>query len=123
MANSTSLPVYDAKETQIPTTDTKSEAPPAYVLQKNFQIGTHSTPPLVTPNQLQTHLNLLKAFNDLRTKIEQGGEGLPSATASLDADKRWVWFLQLAVERYEYSYFLFATLNLPVQISPLDKEF
>lgn len=76
------------------------EAPPAYALKSNFKIGYHTTPsPLVSPSQLQTHLNLLRAFKDLRTRIEQDTHNLPSAAASLDVEKRWVWFIELAVER------------------------
>lgn len=72
-------------------------------LKSNFKVGNQLTPsPLVSPTQLQAHLNLLRAFKELRIRVEQDAHNLPPAAASLDTEKRWIWFLELAVERCAY---------------------
>lgn len=94
---------YETTETEklLPSAlDAGNGAPLAYSLQSSFKIGHRVAPsPLVSTSQLQAHLNLLKAFKDLKDRVEQHPQGLPQLAISLDAEKRWVWFLQLAVER------------------------
>lgn len=83
------------------TPATGGGAAPAYALQSDFKIGHRVVPsPLVSTSQLQTHLNLLRAFRDLKDRVEQHPHGLHQLAVSLDTEKRWVWFLQLAVERF-----------------------
>lgn len=72
----------------------------ADLLQSSFKIGNRVAPgPLVLTEQLQAHLRLLKAFKDLKDRVQQRPQGLYQPALSLNAEKRWVWFLYLAVER------------------------
>jgi hypothetical protein len=98
------LPEYDdhfVPPTTPITPSAVAEFPPAYALQSNFSIGTRVTPaPLVSASQLKAHLKLLRAFKSLRVRVEQSpGDFAPDA-AALTPEKRWTWFLELAVERY-----------------------
>jgi hypothetical protein len=71
--------------------------PPEYTLPETFTIGRNSTRHLVRPDQLSAHLQLLAAFNQLKLRVVAS----ESLIAGLEADseKRWVWFVNLAVER------------------------
>ncbi|KAJ8579442.1 hypothetical protein M405DRAFT_704972, partial [Rhizopogon salebrosus TDB-379] len=68
-------------------------------LPETFTVGRHSTRHLVRPDQLSVHLQLLAAFNQLKQRVIAS----ESLIAGLEADseKRWVWFVNLAVERFE----------------------
>ncbi|KAG6334620.1 hypothetical protein ID866_4472 [Astraeus odoratus] len=55
---------------------------------------------LVTDKQLEGHLALLRAFHSLRQTVQAGNDKFPAAAKKLDAEKRWTWFVSLAVERY-----------------------
>lgn len=78
-----------------------SDAPPDYALQSNFKIGKATTPkPLVAAAQLQLHLDLLRAFKELRTRVERDQNGFLDIVQALEPERRWVWFLELAVARY-----------------------
>jgi hypothetical protein len=97
--------------------------PPVYALQSHFNIGDHVTPcPLVSANQLKTHLKLLKAFKDLRTQVEDNAfiVGLPKSALGLEPHKRWVWFLELAVER---CVFFDVSLDSPALLSGVGADF
>ncbi|KAG6839851.1 hypothetical protein H0H87_012772, partial [Tephrocybe sp. NHM501043] len=72
-----------------------------YTPPSTFKIGEKWTKtPLVTTAQLKGHLALLRAFSQLRAKIE----GLEVEAWTTDRyipdnkHKRWVWFVGLAVE-------------------------
>ncbi|KIJ16489.1 hypothetical protein PAXINDRAFT_75707 [Paxillus involutus ATCC 200175] len=57
---------------------------------------------LVTPQQLKGHLALLRAFHALRQTVQAGNDyRFPADVRLLDADRRWTWFVSLAVERFE----------------------
>jgi hypothetical protein len=71
--------------------------PPEYTLPATFTIGRRSTFHLVRPDQLRAHLQLLAAFNHLKERII-ASECL-IAGLETDSEKRWVWFVNLAVER------------------------
>jgi hypothetical protein len=71
--------------------------PPQYTLPETFTIGRHSTGHLVRPDQLKAHLKLLAAFNDLKQRVV-ASESLTTGLEK-DSEKRWVWFVNLAVER------------------------
>ena len=47
-------------------------------------------------NELKAHLNLLRAFHDLKSQVEDGSE------SELDADpeKRWESFVRVSVDKY-----------------------
>ncbi|KAI0051192.1 hypothetical protein FA95DRAFT_1628258 [Auriscalpium vulgare] len=69
-----------------------------------FRIGrTKMQVPLVDVKHVKLHLNLLDAFSRLRQQIETGSSArLPEQALHLDAEKRWAWFVGLAVEsRFE----------------------
>lgn len=75
--------------------------PPAYTFPSTFTIGNGRTlAPLVTPEQLKGHLSLLRLFYNLRATIEAGKDDrLPAWALQLEPERRWAWFVTLAVER------------------------
>ncbi|KAG2070670.1 hypothetical protein BDR04DRAFT_591757 [Suillus decipiens] len=73
--------------------------PPQYTLPETFRIGRYSTQHLVRPDQLKAHLQLLAAFSQLKQRVV-ASESLIAGLES-DSEKRWVWFVNLAVERFE----------------------
>ncbi|KAG1797327.1 uncharacterized protein HD556DRAFT_1356096 [Suillus plorans] len=72
---------------------------PQYTLPETFNIGRCSTQHLVRPDQLKAHLQLLAAFSRLKQRVV-ANESLTAGLES-DSEKRWVWFVNLAVERFE----------------------
>jgi hypothetical protein len=70
--------------------------PPQYTLPETFSIGRFSTRHLVRPNQLKAHLQLLAAFNHLKQQVVASESII--AGLELDSEKRWVWFVNLAVD-------------------------
>lgn len=87
-----------------PYTDTKpqpTDPPLAYTFPTSFSIGSQRTQvPLVTPEKLKGHLGLLRAFYTLRLHVEQGmDERLPPFVKRMEVERRWFWFVGLAVER------------------------
>lgn len=64
--------------------------------------------PLVTVEQIRSHLRLLRAFKRFQEKVEDpysdpGMENvLPPIARSVGAKGRWLWFLEMAVERCVY---------------------
>ncbi|KAG2040497.1 hypothetical protein BDR03DRAFT_915553 [Suillus americanus] len=73
--------------------------PPQYTLPETFNIGPRSTQHLVRPDQLKAHLQLLAAFGHLKQRVV-ASDSLIAGLES-DSEKRWVWFVNLAVERFE----------------------
>ncbi|KAF8885821.1 hypothetical protein BD779DRAFT_1646525, partial [Infundibulicybe gibba] len=77
---------------------------PVYVFPETFRIGTSTIRgPVVRVPQLKGHLALLKAFKDLQIQI---GNLDPATARKLshcpnDRERRWMWFIGLAVERFE----------------------
>ncbi|KAG2145431.1 uncharacterized protein EDB93DRAFT_504192 [Suillus bovinus] len=87
---------------QLPPYTTLSQPetePPQYTLPDTFNIGRCSTHHLVRPDQLKAHLQLLAAFSHLKQRVV-ASENLIAGLES-DSEKRWVWFVNLAVERFE----------------------
>ncbi|KII94204.1 hypothetical protein PLICRDRAFT_419726 [Plicaturopsis crispa FD-325 SS-3] len=80
-----------------------SAEPPTYTFPKTFKIGSSTTTgPLVQPDQLKGHLGLLHAFYSLRCQVEEGSDPrLPEWSTKVDPERRWAWFVGLAVERFE----------------------
>ena len=62
----------------------------------------------LTPEHIKAHLRLLRAFQALKWRVEnpdsypEVASRIPPRARSLNANDRWIWFLQLAVERYAY---------------------
>ncbi|OJA14891.1 hypothetical protein AZE42_13114 [Rhizopogon vesiculosus] len=100
MPGITQQPLADMAEPLPPytTLPQPEPEPPQYTLPERFTIGRNSTHHLVRPDQLKAHLQLLAAFDYLRQRVVAS----ESLIAGLEADseKRWVWFVNLAVERW-----------------------
>ncbi|KAJ3481678.1 hypothetical protein NLI96_g7488 [Meripilus lineatus] len=81
--------------------DTNGIHPPPY--PTSYTIGTtRLDAPLVDVGQLKAHLALLRAFKALKVKVdERSTEELPAVVNELDKEKRWAWFVGLAVERFQ----------------------
>ena len=81
---------------------TNGTHPPPYRAPTSYSIGTtRLDAPLVDVGQLKAHLALLRAFKALKVKVdERSAEELPAVVNELDKEKRWAWFVGLAVERY-----------------------
>jgi len=77
--------------------------PPEYIAQSQFHVGKAVTlVPFVTPSQLKIHLRLLRAFRELKLKVQENldiASAFPPLAGALDPEARWVWFLELALER------------------------
>ena len=55
--------------------------------------------PILNPSEPKAHLNLLRAFHDMKSKVEDGSKlGLNGHTLSPEAE--WRSFVQASVERY-----------------------
>ena len=76
-----------------------SDVPPqVYTVPTQFNIGSQCIPePLVNISQVKGHLALLHAFVELKKQVEELQEAIPQMPA--DLEKRWAWFVGLAVER------------------------
>ncbi|KIP02262.1 hypothetical protein PHLGIDRAFT_112238, partial [Phlebiopsis gigantea 11061_1 CR5-6] len=58
--------------------------------------------PLVRVGELKAHLALLRAFKALRTLVEDGQIAeWPDVVRLLDPSQRWIWFVGLAVDRFQ----------------------
>lgn len=84
-----------------------SPLPPSYFDLTKFSIGTKSlTRPLVTLEQIKAHLRLLRAFKLFQQRVEDPysdpsvADSVPPIGRSLGAKGRWLWFLEMAVERW-----------------------
>jgi hypothetical protein len=100
--SSASPPQYQVIAPEKSTSE--ASPPPEYALQSKFEIGYKAPPkPFVTATELQVHLDLLRAFKELRVKIELYPNDLPEDIQKLSREERWWWFVALAVERYVFS--------------------
>jgi hypothetical protein len=78
--------------------DAAPDAPPAYSSPTAFVIGIHTTKPFISAPQIKDHLALLHAFAELKIKVEGISDlGVPHLPS--DKDRRWAWFVGIAVER------------------------
>lgn len=72
------------------------------------QVPSISASFTLTPEHIKAHLRLLRAFQALKWRVQdpssypEVASRIPPRARSLSANDRWVWFLQLAVERYAY---------------------
>jgi hypothetical protein len=73
--------------------------PPTYTAPTQFNIGSKLTPgPLVNISQIKAHLALLHAFAEFKKEVEGlQEETIPHMPA--DLERRWAWFVSLAVQR------------------------
>jgi hypothetical protein len=79
-----------------PPPPTVDVPPPEYTFPAFFNIGARRTPPFVDSAQLRGHLALLHSFAILRSQIDELGENFALVK---DKDRRWAWFVSVAVER------------------------
>ena len=98
-------PPYNAAEPlRSSSSQREGEAPPPYHAPTRYAIGESAlSAPLVDIRQLKAHLALLRAFKSLKTNIQDKEPKelqLPPVVDELDKEKRWAWFVGLAVERY-----------------------
>lgn len=78
--------------------DTTQSQPPEYTFPTRFEIGgrlTHDL--LVDIPQIKGHLALLNVFADLKKEVEECD--IPIPDMPFDKERRWAWFVGLAVER------------------------
>jgi len=74
--------------------------PSTYTVPTRFQIGASNTDTsLVRIPEIKGHLALLRMFAELKNKVVELGPG-SAPYVPVDAEKRWSWFVALAVERY-----------------------
>ncbi|KAJ7073231.1 hypothetical protein B0H15DRAFT_957375 [Mycena belliarum] len=77
------------------------KAPPAYSAPTEVTVGMGlANKPFVSAAQLKDHLTLLHAFSELKIKVG----GMADNTVPClphDSERRWAWFVGLAVERFE----------------------
>ena len=102
-------PQYAAHDTA-PSTNGSDDgpAPPPYHLEQ-FRLPVGGRVPqdlFVSVSQLKIHLGLLRVFRELRDRVihlvvnQDAREKIPSLAQELEPQERWVWFLELALERY-----------------------
>lgn len=81
---------------------------PPYTPPSTYTIGPYRTAPLLTPSQLKGHLALLGAFSELKTTVEDLKNPTDSESKRFPflpakKERKWTWFVGLAVERYSSS--------------------
>lgn len=77
-----------------------ARARPASSFPGQFKLGNQMTKPFVNAEQIKDHLALLNAFAGLKTKVE-GMTDPRIAFLPSDPERRWAWFIGLAVERWD----------------------
>ena len=72
--------------------------PPSYTFPTRFEIGgTYTQGILVDIPAIKGHLAMLDAFSNLKKEVEE--TAVPIVDMPYDKEKRWAWFVALAVER------------------------
>jgi len=84
----------------------RSASPPYYLGEIRIPVGRRvPKKPFVSISQLKAHLGLLKAFRELKNRVtdleanQDVRDKLPSLARMLEPQQRWIWFLELALER------------------------
>ena len=93
-------PAYNATSVESRPVDPRVQdnVLPDYTPPTQFTIGGSKTPaPLVSIAQIKGHLALLHAFAELKKKVESTEFSLPNIPK--EEDRKWAWFVALAVER------------------------
>ncbi|KAF8438942.1 hypothetical protein L210DRAFT_2235973 [Boletus edulis BED1] len=98
--------------------------PPRYTLPETFNIGRRNVDLFIQPQQLKGHLSMLHAFHSLRVTIESNDEPrFPRNIREMEPEKRWGWFVSIAVERFERwcrSLGEWCFANLELALPPVD---
>lgn len=105
----TAPPRYGEREADPSTSASGNQsAPPPYSLEQTCPPvgGKVPTEPFVTISQLKAHLGLLRAFKELKNRVtdleanRDVRDKVPPLARELEPQQRWIWFLELALERY-----------------------
>ncbi|KAG0707493.1 hypothetical protein DFH29DRAFT_895981 [Suillus ampliporus] len=94
------MPIYTSAS-PMPPLHESAQYVTEYDMPQTFKVGTKTTEPLVLPGQLLGHLKLLHLFFAMRQKVEEGDTRFPDLARQMSPEKRWAWFVSLAVERFE----------------------
>jgi len=62
---------------------------------------------ILDPNELGAHLNLLRAFHDLKSQVEDGSK-LGFSAHKLSPEEAWKSFVQASVDRWWFTNLLLA---------------
>jgi len=96
-------PAYNAPPPGDHRIDDDSKLPPPnYTVPTSFKIGqSRTSEPLVKISEIKGHLTLLHVFAELKKQVD-GDEATVQVApnVSLDRERRWTWFVGVAVERY-----------------------
>ncbi|KAH0835043.1 hypothetical protein J3R83DRAFT_10780 [Lanmaoa asiatica] len=107
-----------------PYTDAQA-SPPQYTLPETFTIGHRSVGLLVQPQQLKGHLSMLRAFHNLRVIVESDNvPRFPTDVRAMEPERRWGWFVNIAVERFvpDVPYLPNLSLNPSLEVSALVQQ-
>ncbi|KAJ3513636.1 hypothetical protein NLJ89_g2838 [Agrocybe chaxingu] len=95
----TAPPAYNVPSASGPVEEA-DVLPPVYTVPTQFVIGSSRTAaPLVNIQEIKGHLLLLNAFAELKKRILSADVRAPNAP--LSEDRKWGWFVALAVERFD----------------------
>jgi len=103
-------PTYNASSADRRGSDPQEDlqgdpSPPSYTPPTKFTIGKQTTlEPLVGIVQIKSHLALLHAFAELKKRVEGVDLARLPPHVPEQSDRRWTWFVGLAVERYVDSF-------------------
>jgi len=100
MDNSAPPPAYNSPTPgrQVDANNTEALPPPNYTPPTKFTIGSSTTTqPLVRIVEVKGHLALLHAFSELKNQVDALKVPVPHVPA--DKERKWAWFVALAVER------------------------
>jgi len=100
MDNSAPPPAYNSPTPgqQVDANNTEALPPPNYTPPTKFTVGSSTTTqPLVRVVEVKGHLALLHAFSELKNQVDALEVPVPHVPA--DKERKWAWFVALAVER------------------------
>jgi len=95
-------PAYNAPPPGDHRIDDNQLPPPNYTVPTSFKIGqSRTSEPLVKISEIKGHLALLHAFAELKKRVD-GDEATVQVApnVTLNRERRWTWFVGVAVERY-----------------------
>jgi len=99
MDNSAPPPAYNSPTPgqQVDANNTEALPPPNYTPPTKFTVGSSTTTqPLVRVVEVKGHLALLHAFSELKNQVDALEVPVPHVPA--DKERKWAWFVALAVE-------------------------
>ena len=97
-----------ASNVSLPSTGSSSNAVPPTFLDKSVfgSVAKRVKRPLVAVERVKTHLRLMRAFKRFRERVEDpysdpaAADVVPPVGRSIGTKGRWLWFLEMAVERF-----------------------